>query len=107
MQNEYPDRKFIFIADDWGSGIASRHAAKLPHRLDALVQAYPIAFDGYPVNEIQANGWAAEIPNTKEGGDQFALLFAAFDQTLVRILKSMVYDPAKFLSRNKYKWLII
>jgi len=100
MQNEYPDRKFIFIADDWGSGIASHYAAKFPHRLDALVQVNPIAFDGYPVNEIQAIGRATEIPNTKEGDNQFALLFAAFDQTLVQILKSMVYDPAKYNQYN-------
>jgi hypothetical protein len=26
MQHEYPERKFIFIADDWGSGIASHYA---------------------------------------------------------------------------------
>ena len=100
MQHEYPGRKFIFVADDWGSGIASHYAARHNERLEALIQVDPIAFDGYPVNEIQAIGRAAQIPNTPEGDAQFAMLFAAFDQTLVQILKSMVYDPAKYNQYN-------
>lgn len=100
MQQEYPGRKFVFIADDWGSGIASHYAAKHNDRLNALVQLDPVAFDGYPVNEIQAIGRASEIPNTPEGDAQYGLLFAAFDQTLVQILKSMVYDPAKYNQYN-------
>ncbi|WP_430232106.1 alpha/beta fold hydrolase [Nitrosomonas communis] len=100
MQHEYPGRKFIFIADDWGSGIASHYAAKYNDRLNALIQVDPITFDGYPVNEIQAIGRASEIPNTPEGDVQFAMLFAAFDQTLVQILKTMVYDPSKYNQYN-------
>lgn len=100
MQQEYPGRKFIFIADDWGSGIASQYAAKYNGRLNAFVQMDPIAFDGYPVNEIQAIGRASEIPNTPEGDAQYAMLFAAFDQTLVQILKTMVYDPSKYNQYN-------
>ncbi len=101
MQHEYPGRKFIFIADDWGSGIASHYAAKYnDRRLDALVQLDPIAFDGYPVNEIQAIGRASQIPNTPEGDAQFAAAFAAFDQTLVQIYKMMVYDPNVFNQYN-------
>ncbi len=100
MQQEYPGRSFIFVADDWGSGIASHYAAKHNDRLDALIQLDPVAFDGYPVNEIQAIGRASEIPNTPEGDAQYAMLFAAFDQTLVQILKSMVYDPAKYNQYN-------
>ncbi|PSJ17652.1 alpha/beta fold hydrolase [Nitrosomonas supralitoralis] len=100
MQQEYPGRQFIFIADDWGSGIASHYAALHNGRLNALMQMDPIAFDGYPVNEIQAIGRASEIPNTPDGDAQFATLFAAFDQTLVQILKSMVYDPSKYNQYN-------
>lgn len=100
MQQEYPGRQFIFIADDWGSGIASHYAAQHNDRLNAFVQMDPIAFDGYPVNEIQAIGRASEIPNTPEGDAQFSMLFAAFDQTLVQILKSMVYDPSKYNQYN-------
>lgn len=100
MQQEYPDREFVFIADDWGSGIASQYAAEYNNRLNAFVQLDPITFDGYPVNEIQAIGRASAIPNTPEGDAQYAMLFAAFDQTLVQILKSMVHDPAKYNQYN-------
>lgn len=100
MQQEYPGRKFIFVADDWGSGIASHYAARYNDRLNAFVQMDPIAFDGYPVNEIQAIGRASAIPNTPEGDAQFAMMFAAFDQTLVQILKTMVHDPSKYNQYN-------
>ncbi|MDT8345736.1 MAG: alpha/beta fold hydrolase, partial [Thermohalobaculum sp.] len=56
MQHEYPGRKFVLIADDWGSGIASHYAARHNDRLEALIQLDAITFDGYPVNEIQAIG---------------------------------------------------
>lgn len=100
MQHEYPDRKFVLIADDWGSGIASHYAARHSDRLHALIQMDAVAFDGYPVNEIQAIGRASQIPNTPDGDAMFAQAFGAFDQTLVQILKSMVRDPGVY---NQYK----
>ena len=101
MEHEYPGRKFIFVADDWGSGIASHYAAKYnSNRLNAFVQLDPIAFDGYPVNEIQAIGRASLIPNTPEGDAMFAGAMGAFDQTLVQIYKTMVYDSSVY---NQYK----
>ncbi len=100
MQHEYPGREFVLIADDWGSGIASHYAAKHPDRLLALAQFDSVAFDGYPVNEIQAIGRASQIPNTPEGDQMFAQAFGAFDQTLVQILKSMVHMPDTY---NQYK----
>jgi pimeloyl-ACP methyl ester carboxylesterase len=48
MQHEHPGRKFVLIADDWGSGIASHYAAQHNDRLLALIQFDAIAFDGYP-----------------------------------------------------------
>ncbi len=93
MQHEYPGRKFFFIADDWGGGIASSYAAAHNDRLEGFILLDPIAFDGYPVNEIQAIGRGAGIPNTPEGDQAFAMGFGAFDQTLVQIYKTMVYDP--------------
>lgn len=104
MQHEYPGRKFIFIADDWGSGINSHYAAKYNHRLDGFVQLDPIAFDGYPVNEIQAIGRASQIPNTPEGDAQFSMVMGAFDQTLVQIFKTMVHDSSVY---NQYKLRLI
>jgi pimeloyl-ACP methyl ester carboxylesterase len=103
MQHEYPGRKFIFIADDWGSGIASHYAAAHNDRLTALIQLDAIAFDGYPVNEIQAIGRASQIPNTLDGDAMFAAAFGAFDQTLVQILKTMVYNPGVYNQYNLRK----
>lgn len=101
MQQEYPGEKFIFVADDWGAGIASHYASKYnDERLIALIEMDPVAFDGYPVNEIQAIGRASMIPNTPEGDKQFAAAMGAFDQTLVQILKTMVHDPSKYNQYN-------
>jgi len=100
MQALYPGRKFFLIADDWGSGIASHYAAQHNDRLLGLIHFDAIAFDGYPVNEIQAIGRGALIPNTPEGDAKFAEIFADFDQKLVQILKSMVYFPGVY---NQYK----
>lgn len=100
MQHEYPGRKFVLIADDWGSGIASHYAARHNDRLLALIHFDAITFDGYPVNEIQAIGRASQIPNTPEGDEMFAMAMGAFDQTLVQILKTMVHNPAVY---NQYK----
>ncbi len=96
MQHEYPGRKFFFVADDWGGGINSSYAAAHNDRLDGFILLDPIAFDGYPVNEIQAIGRGSLIPNTPEGDEAFANGFGAFDQTLVQIYKTMVYDPNKY-----------
>jgi pimeloyl-ACP methyl ester carboxylesterase len=104
MQREYPGEKFFFVADDWGSGINSHYAARYPERLEGFVQLDAIAFDGYPVNEIQAIGRAAQIPSTPEGDATFATLFGAFDQTLVQIYKTMVYDPNVY-NQYKLRWI--
>ena len=67
MQHEYPGRKFIFVADDGGGGIASSYAAVHNDRLDGLILLDPIAFDGYPVNEIQAIGRGLTHPEYARG----------------------------------------
>lgn len=104
MSHEYPGRKFFFVADDWGSGILSHFAARHNDRLDGIVHLDAITFDGYPVNEIQAIGRASLIPDTPEGDAKFAELFGAFDQTLVQIYKTMVYDPTVY-NQYKLRWI--
>lgn len=104
MQAEYPGREFFFVADDWGSGILSHYAARHPDRLLGLAHLDAIAFDGYPVNEIQAIGRAARIPNTEEGDRTFAQMFADFDQTAVQILKTMVHNPERYNQYN-LRWI--
>ena len=90
MMELYPGEKFIFVADDWGGGINSHYAAFYGStRLRAHIQVDPIAFDGYPVSEIQAIGRASAI----EDEETFQMLMGAIDQTMVQIFKTMVHKP--------------
>ena len=88
MKDEFGDEQFVFVADDWGSGINTKYAEYLSDRLLAHIQIDPIAFDGYPVNEIQAIGRASGLDD-----EQFAMAMGAVDQTLVQIFKTMVHNP--------------
>jgi pimeloyl-ACP methyl ester carboxylesterase len=92
MQMLYGDEKFVFVADDWGSGINSHYAAQFgSQRLLAHIQLDPIAFDGYPVSEIQAIGRTSAIKDEA----QFRAAMGAIDQTMVQIFKTMVHHPDK------------
>lgn len=90
MLEFYGKEKFIFVADDWGSGINSHFAARYgSKRLLAHIQVNPISLSSYPVSEIQAIGRASAI----EDEETFRMLMGAFDQTLVQIYKTMVRHP--------------
>jgi pimeloyl-ACP methyl ester carboxylesterase len=81
-------KPFLFISDDWGSGIHVRYAARYPQDLERNVLLDPVAFDGYPVPEIEAIGRAYNLPD-----ETFQLVMGAFDQTALQIMKTMTYDP--------------
>lgn len=82
--------------DDWGGGILSHYAAIYDSsRLNGIIYLDPIAFDGYPVNEIQAIGRASSLPDEK-----FEMAMGDADQTFVQILKTMVYDSSKYNQYN-------
>ncbi len=94
MSDLYPnDEKFIFIADDWGAGIALTYSCSESYKatVSHLFLIDPIYADGYPVNEIQAIGRLSGLDDST-----FKMMAAGFDQTVVQILKSMVHDPSKF-----------
>ena len=76
-------RNIIFVADDWGGGILSSYITqkKLDPRIIGAIFLDPIAFDGYPVSEIQAIGRASAIKDDS----MFQMAMGAFDQTLVQI----------------------
>ena len=93
------------VADDWGAGptlhLAAEHGDT--HVL-SLTHVAPIAFTGYPVNEIQDIGllslsWYAIVAEHK--GDivaalrspEWARAVGPFAQTLVQIFKTMVAHP--------------
>lgn len=90
MQKLFGNEEFFFVADDWGGGINAHYAARFDsNRLLGFIQLDPIAFDGYPVGEIQAIGRASQIADET----QFQMLMGAIDQTMNQIFKTMVYDP--------------
>jgi pimeloyl-ACP methyl ester carboxylesterase len=87
METLYPGEKFVFVSDDWGSGISTHYAARYgSKRLIAHIGIDCIALDGYPVSEIQAIGRASQ---TKDQAT-FEQMMGSFDQTMVVILKQMV-----------------
>lgn len=151
----YRGEKFIFIADDWGGGILAHYCARYPDDVSIQILVDPIAFDGYPVNEIQAIGrlagifmitnqdkkWVKEhtshridhkelellrkniekgtsmstkLDETKKKNIEdsfwdklhgkkrkmFRSMVGGFDQTLVQIYKTMVYDPNVYNQYN-------
>lgn len=96
MKSMFKNEKFFFVADDWGGGIATSYADYFSDRLLGLCLLDPIAFDGYPVSEIQAIGRASMI----EDDEQFQQAMGAFDQTLVQIYKTMVYDSSVYNQYN-------
>jgi pimeloyl-ACP methyl ester carboxylesterase len=108
MTSLYPGEKWFFQADDWGGGILSHYIDQHPEDLLGAIWVDPIAFDGYPVNEIQAFGRASMIPRTNETDENgnlqedtiFKMAMGAADQTMVQIFKTMVFDPTKY---NQYK----
>lgn len=85
-----PDgKRIIFVADDWGGGILASYITGDDPRIIGATFLDPIAFDGYPVSEIQAIGRSSAIPDDST----FQMLMGAFDQTLVQIYKTMVNNP--------------
>lgn len=98
METLYPGETFTFIASDWSGGIAMKYAEKYNDRLDGLILMDPIAFDGYPVNEIQAIGRASMLPDEK-----FIEMMGASDQTFIQIFKTMVHKPDRVWNQYTYK----
>jgi len=97
------NRKFIFVADDWGGGQLAHYAARFDReRLLGVAFLDPIAFDGYPVHEIQAIGRSSHI-----GADgDFMRAQGAADQTMVQIFKTMVYDNTKMYNQYSLRALV-
>jgi len=81
-------KPFIFVSDDWGSGVHVHYASRYPEDIERNVLLDPVAFDGYPVAEIEAIGRAYSLPDKA-----FQMAMGAFDQTALQIMKTMTYNP--------------
>lgn len=95
IKTVFPREKVVFVADDWGGGILAHAIERLQDLLLGAVFIDPVAFDGYPVSEIQAFGRGSMLPDEK-----IAELFGGADQTMVQIFKTMVYDQNTYNQYN-------
>ena len=95
IEEQFPEEQVCFIADDWGGGIVSHASYHLDDLLSSIGYLDPIAFDGYPVSEIQAFGRASQLSD-----DQFMMALGSADQTMVQIFKTMVNDPNTYNQYN-------
>ncbi len=100
IKSVYEDEKFIFVADDWGGGTLSHYATKYPDTLLNQIYIDPVALDGYPVNEIQAIGRPANLPDK-----DYQMAMGAFDQTAIQIYKTMVHKPDHVWNQWTYRWI--
>ncbi len=100
MKHFYGSEKFIFVSDDWGAGVATFYATKYPNTLLNQIYIDPIALDGYPVNEIQAIGRPANLPDK-----EYQMAMGAFDQTAIQIYKTMVHKPDQVWNQWTYRWI--
>lgn len=99
MQKLYPGEKFFYQADDWNGAVLSHYTVQYPDDLLGAIWVDPVAFDGYPVSEIQAFGRASMIPRQDQTDEQgniinedsmFKMLLGTADQSMVTIFKTMV-----------------
>lgn len=97
----YGPTQFVMVADDWGGGVLFHYAARYPKDLLNQIYIDPVALDGYPVNEIQAIGRAAVLPDS-----EFKKAMGSFDQTAIQIYKTMVYQPSQVWNQYTYRWIM-
>lgn len=100
MKSAFGDEKFIFVADDWAGGILAHYATKYPNTLLNQIYIDPVSLDGYPVNEIQAIGRTANLPDKT-----YQMAMGAFDQTAIQIYKTMVHKPDQVWNQWTYRWI--
>ena len=103
MQKKYHGEKFFFQADDWGGGILSHFIDKYPNATYGPIWVDPIAFDGYPVSEIQAFGRASMIPreNVKDEDGNFKVKEKAASKSVGRKCPECGSDLVE--RKNKFK----
>jgi pimeloyl-ACP methyl ester carboxylesterase len=92
LMDEWGHDSMIVAGDDWGGGIALDFAARYPDRTDICVAVDPVAYDNWPVAEIESIGRLAFIDDDEE----FRKAVADFPMKLVQTLRTMVHEPSNF-----------
>ena len=96
LMDEWGFNKMVVVGDDWGGGIALTCAALYPDRTDLCVAVDPVAYEQWPVAEIETVGRLAFI----EDDEEFARAVADFPMKLVQTLRTMLYRPWTLTSRD-------
>lgn len=97
LMDQWGLEKMIIAGDDWGGGIALTFAALYPNRTDLLVTIDPVAYEQWPVSEIETVGRAYFIEDDQE----FLRAMSDFPMKLAQTLRSMIYKPWKLTSRDQ------
>ncbi|WP_251328548.1 alpha/beta fold hydrolase [Haloplanus pelagicus] len=92
LMDEWGHDSMIVAGDDWGGGIALDFAARYPDKTDICVAVDPVAYDNWPVAEIESIGRLAFIDDEEE----FRKAVADFPMKLVQTLRTMVHEPSNF-----------
>ncbi len=88
--------KMIVAGDDWGGGIALTFASLYPNRTDLAIAVDPVAYDQWPVAEIETIGRMANVLDEKEM--QKALV--DFPMKFTKRIRSMLHSPGVLTARD-------
>ncbi|MCL7419152.1 MAG: alpha/beta hydrolase [Halalkalicoccus sp.] len=96
LMDEWGHEEMIVIGDDWGGGIALTFAALYPDRTDLCIAQNPVAYDQWPIAEIESVGRLAFI----EDDEEFRKAVADFPMKLTQTLRTMLYEPWNLTGRD-------
>lgn len=96
LMDQWGHEKMIVAGDDWGGGIALTFASLYPNRTDLAIAVDPVAYDQWPVAEIETIGRMAKVQDEKE--IQKALL--DFPMKFTNGIRSMLYNPGVLTARD-------
>ncbi len=96
LMDQWGFEKMVVAGDDWGGGIALTFAALYPGRTDLCIALDPVAYEQWPVAEIETVGRLYFISSDED----FRRAAADFPMKLVQTLRTMLYKPWKLTSRD-------
>jgi 2-hydroxymuconate-semialdehyde hydrolase len=89
LMDEWGHERMIVAGDDWGGGIALTFAALYPQRTELCITIDPVAYEQWPIGEIESVGRLHFIQDNEE----FQKVVADFPMKLALTLRTMLYKP--------------
>ena len=100
LMDQWGYEKLSVAGDDWGGGIALTFAALYPQRTELCITIDPVAYEQWPVAEIETVGRLHFIQSDEE----LRKAVADFPMKLVQTLRTMLYKPWKLTSRDMRRY---